>query len=159
VAPTGARWWRFKYRIAGKEKRISLGVYPDVGLKDARAKLDEVRKQLASNIDPSEQRKAKKAVRAQSAEHTFEAIAREWFALNLPRWMSKYGDKTIRRLEINIFPWLGAHPLREVTAPDLLTVLRRIESRNAKDTAHRVLQDCGRIVRYAIAAAQGDVRG
>jgi integrase len=156
VAPTGARWWRFKYRIAGKEKRISLGVYPDVGLKDARDRLDDVRKQLASNIDPSEQRKAKKAVLVEAAENTFEVIAREWFALNLPRWQSNYGDKTIRRLESNIFPWLGARPLRDVTAPDLLAVLRRIESRSANDTAHRALQDCGRIFRYAIATARAD---
>jgi integrase len=156
VAPTGARWWRFKYRIAGKEKRISLGVYPDVGLKDARDKLDEVRKQLASDIDPSEQRKAKKAASVQSTENTFEAVAREWFALNLPRWQSNYGDKTIRRLEANIFPWLGTRPVREVTAPELLTVLRRIESRSANDTAHRALQDCGRIFRYAIATSRAD---
>jgi len=104
VAPTGARWWRFKYRIAGKEKRISLGVYPDVGLKDAREKLDEVRRQLASDIDPSEQRKAKKIALVEKTENTLEAIAREWIALNSPKWASNHGDKIIRRLEINVFP-------------------------------------------------------
>lgn len=110
---------------SGQGKRIALGVYPDVGLKDAREKLDEIRKQLASNIDPSEQRKAKKAVLIEKAENTFEAIAREWFALNSPKWVSNHGDKIIRRLEINVFPWLGTRPIREVTAPELLSVIRR----------------------------------
>jgi integrase len=156
VTPTGSRWWRFKYRIAGKEKRISLGVYPDVGLKDAREKLDEVRKQLAANIDPSGQRKAQKAAVIEKIENTFEAIAREWFKLNSPKWAASHGDKIIRRLEINVFPWIGARALREVTAPELLAVIRRIESRNANETAHRTLQACGRVFRYAIATARAD---
>jgi hypothetical protein len=107
VSPSGARGWRFKYRIGGKEKRISLGVYPDVGLKDARDRLDEVRKQVAANIDPSERRKAEKAAIIEKVENTFEAIAREWFTLHSPKWAASHGGKIIRRLELNIFPWLG----------------------------------------------------
>jgi integrase len=156
VSPSGARGWRFKYRFAGKEKRISLGVYPDVGLKDARDKLDEVRKYLAANIDPSEQRKAQMLALVEKVENTFEAIAREWFVLHSPKWASNHGDKIIRRLEKNVFPWLGTRAIRNVTAPELLAVLRRIESRNANETAHRVLRYCGRIFRYAIAMARAD---
>jgi integrase len=156
VAPTGSRWWRFKYRIGGKEKRLSLGVYPDVGLKEAREKLDDVRKQLAARIDPSEQRKAQKVALIERVENTFEAIAREWFTLNSPKWASTHGDKTIRRLEINVFPWIGSRPLREVTAPELLAAIRRIEARNANETAHRTLQACGRVFRYAVATGRAD---
>jgi integrase len=156
VAPTGARRWRFKYRISGKEKRISLGVYPDVGLKDAREKLDEVRKQLRSNIDPSERRKAEKVARVEQVENTFEAIAREWFALHAPKWAASHSGKVIRRLELNLFPWLGSQHIKSITAPELLGVLRRIESRGANETAHRALQNCGQVFRYAIATGRAE---
>jgi len=156
VSPSGARGWRFKYRIGGKEKRISLGVYPDVGLKEARDRLDEVRKQVAANIDPSERRKAEKAAIVEKVENTFEAIAREWFTLHSPKWAASHGDKIIRRLELNIFPWLGDKAIKSITAPELLGVLRKIESRGANETAHRALQNCGRVFRYAIATGRAE---
>jgi hypothetical protein len=156
VVPSGGRLWRFKYRIAGKEKRISLGVYPDVGLKDARDRLDEVRKQLAAGIDPSALRKAQKIALVEQTENTFEAIAREWFAMHSPKWVASHRDKIIRRLEHNIFPWIGKRPIRELTAPELLAVLRRVESRGANETAHRAMQTCGRICRYAIATGRAE---
>lgn len=127
-----------------------------MGLEEAREKLDDVRKQLAANIDPSQQRKAQKASLAERVENTFEAIAREWFTLNSPKWQSTHGHKTIRRLEINVFPWIGERALREVTAPELLSVIRRIEVRNANETAHRTLQACGRVFRYAIATGRAE---
>lgn len=154
VAPSGGRWWRFKYRLAGKERRVSLGVYPDVGLKEARERLEQARKLVASGIDPSEQRKAAKIALATCSDATFEAVGREWFKLNEPKWARNHSSKIIERLERDIFPWIGRRPVGELTASELLAVLRRIEARGAIDTAHRALQDCGRILRYANATAR-----
>lgn len=156
IAPAGGRWWRFKYRFGGKEKRISLGVYPDVGLKDARDKRDAARKQVAAGIDPGEARKTAKQAVIEKTENTFDAIAREWFAKYSPNWASSHSSKIIRRLELDVFPWLGSRPIRDIIAPELLSVLRRIESRGAVETAHRVLQNCGQIFRYAVATGRAD---
>ncbi|MFM8330310.1 MAG: tyrosine-type recombinase/integrase [Candidatus Methylumidiphilus sp.] len=164
IAPAGGKWWRLKYRFGGKEKLLSLGIYPETGLKDAREKRDQARKALAQGIDPGEQRKAMKT--AQTAEtDTFEVVAREWFAKYQPTWATTHADKIISRLEKDAFPWLGKRPIREINAPEILTVLRRIEARGALDTAHRVHQNCGQIFRYAVATGRtdrdpcGDLRG
>lgn len=146
-----------KYRFGGKEKRISLGVYPEVGLKDARERRDAARKQLANGVDPGDAKKAQKSATLERTANSFEVIAREWFARYAPGWATSHADKIIQRLERDVFPWLGKHPVAEVTAPQLLTVLRRIEERGAHDTAHRALQNCGQIFRYAvIQASRGD---
>lgn len=156
VAPSGGKWWRLKYRIGGKEKRISLGVYPEVSLKEAREKCDVARKQIASGIDPSDQRKAAKLAGAEDAANSFEVVAREWFAKYSPSWVASHSTKIIRRLEKDIFPWIGSRPISTVTAPDLLAALRRIESRGAIETAHRAQQNCGQIFRYAIATGRAE---
>jgi integrase len=156
ISPAGGKWWRFKYRFAGKERRISLGVYPDVPLAAAREKREEARRQVAAGIDPGEQHKAAKVALIESTENTFEAIAREWFGLFSTRWVKGHADKIIRRLELNVFPWLGARPIKGITAPELLAVLRRVESRGANETAHRALQVCGRVFRYAIATGRAE---
>jgi integrase len=156
IAPAGGRWWRFKYRFAGKEKRISLGVFPDVGLKEARDKRDDARKQVAAGIDPGAVRKASKIAVIESTENTVEAVAREWFTKYSTSWAYGHSSKIIRRLERDIFPWLGSRPIREVKAPELLTVLRRIESRGALETAHRALQNCGQFFRYAVVTGRAD---
>jgi integrase len=156
VAPSGGRWWRFKYRIGGKEKRLSLGVYPDVSLKLARERLEEARRHVASGIDPSEQRKGSATRPVPVTEDTFEVIAREWSAKHSPAWAPGHGDKIIRRLEANIFPWIGSKPIRAVTAFELLTVVQRIEQRGANETAHRALQNCGRVFRFAVASGRAD---
>jgi integrase len=156
VSPAGGRWWRFKYCFAGKEKRISLGVYPDVGLKMAREKRDEARKQVAAGIDPGAQRKAAKVALMEKTQNTFEALGREWYALRSASWVATHGDRIIRRLERDIFPWIGERPIRDVGAPELLAVLRRIESRGANETAHRALQNCGCVFRYAVATGRAD---
>jgi len=156
ISPAGGKWWRFKYRFAGKERRISLGVYPDVPLAAAREKREEARRQVAAGIDPGEQRKAAKVALIESTENTFEAIAREWFGLFSTGWVKGHADKIIRRLELNVFPWLGARPIKGITAPELLAVLRRVESRGANETAHRALQVCGRVFRYAIATGRAE---
>jgi Arm DNA-binding domain len=140
IAPTGSRWWRFKYRFAGKEKRISLGVYPDVGLKKARDRRDEMRRLVADGIDPSAARKQEKLLALDAALNTFEAVAREWFEKHSPNWEASYSVKLLARLEANIFPWLGHRPIRDIKAPELLSVLRRVEALFA-DAAGGVLLD------------------
>lgn len=165
VAPSGGKWWRLKFRFEGKEKRLSLGVYPDVGLKDARERRDSARKLLADGVDPSAHRKAQKQSRAGEVANTFEVVAREWYAKNASTWVDYHGDRTLRRLERDIFPWIGERPIGDVTAPELLTTIRRIEERGAIETAHRALSNCGQIFRYAVATGRadrdpsGDLRG
>jgi integrase len=152
--PNGSRWWRLKYRFGGKEKGLSLGVYPAVGLKDARAKRDEMRRQLAAGSDPGQVRNAAKA--AQTGSNSFEAVAREWIAKFSPTWAPSHSSKVIRRLERDVFPWMGGRPVGDITAPELLTVLRRIESRGALETAHRALRNSGQVFRYAIATGRAE---
>lgn len=150
VSPSGGKLWRLKYRFGGKEKRLALGKYPEVGLKDARERREEARRLLANDIDPGELRRQQKTMRAERAAHSFEAIAREWIAKNTPTWASSHTLKLVRRMEMYVFPWLGSRPIAEMTAPELLAIARRAETRGAIETAHRVLQNCGQIIRYAI---------
>lgn len=152
VMPSGARWWRLKFRVARKERLLSLGVYPDVSLKVARERRDDMRKELASGVDPSLKRRVEKAAGADS----FEAVAREWFGKFSASWAKTHSDKIIRRLENDIFPWLGSRPVGQVTPPELLACLRRVEARGALDTAHRALQNCGQILRYAVATGRAE---
>ncbi|WP_343661081.1 integrase arm-type DNA-binding domain-containing protein [Ralstonia sp.] len=165
IAPSGGKWWRLKYRFAGKEKRLSLGVYPDVGLKEARDRRDAAKRLLADGIDPSVERRVRKAATVERAGNSFEAVAREWHIKFSPDWSESNAKKVLARLENDVFPWLGGRPIAEIKAPDLLGVARRVESRGALDTAHRVLQTCGQIFRYAVATGRaerdpsGDLRG
>ena len=165
VSPAGGKWWRLKYRFGGKEKRLSLGIYPDVALKDARGRRDDARKLIADGIDPSEYRKATKAAQTDRNANSFELITREWFAKYSPTWAPNHGTRLVRLFERDIFPWLGSKPISEITAPDLLGVLRRIEARGAHDTAHRALGNCGQVFRYSVATGRcqrdpsSDLRG
>lgn len=154
VEPSGGRYWRLNYRFAGKQKTLALGVYPDVSLSGARQRREEARKQLAADIDPGVTRKAKKAAKTALAENSLEVVAREWFMRHAPNWKQNHSSKIIRRLEVDIFPWLGARPIGEITAPELLATLRRIESRGALETAHRARANCGQVFRYAIATGR-----
>lgn len=156
VSPSGGKWWRLKYRFGGKENLISLGTYPEVGLKDARERRDAARKLLADGVDPSANRKATKAAKGEQAANSFEVVAREWYAKFSPTWNENHGIRIIRRLERDIFPWIGSKPIAEVSAPDLLATVRRIENRGATETAHRALQNCSQVFRYAIATARAE---
>jgi hypothetical protein len=127
VAPSGGRWWRFKYRFQRKAKTLSLGTYPAVSLKDARERRDELKRQLARGIDPSVVRKAGKVAQA----NTFELLAEEWRGKFSRAWTSKHSERIAARLKANVFPWLGSKPIRDITAPELLAVIRRIEARGA----------------------------
>jgi integrase len=165
LSSSGGKWWRLKYRFDNKEKRLSLGVYPDVRLKNARERRDEARKLLANGIDPSENRKMQKAAHADRAANSFEGVAREWFAKYANTWAASHNERVVRLFERDIFPWIGARPVADVTAPEILTVARRIEARGALETAHRALGNCGQVFRYAVATGRalrnpsGDLRG
>ena len=158
VSPVGSKLWRFKYRYDRREKRLSFGKYPDVSLKDARAKRDEARRLLADDVDQGEHKKAVKAARLASAASNFEAVGREWFERMMADKAPSHKDKIIARLENDLFPWLGRRPIADITAPEILACLRRIEARGARDTAHRALQNCSAVFRYAVATgkAQSD---
>lgn len=168
VRPDGKRWWRLDYTHAGKRKTLSLGTYPDTGLALARRKAAAERELVAAGIDPSEARKTGKAQQAEALEterrlaegiplaDSFEAIAREWFEKFSAEWVAGHADKIIRRFERDVFPWMGARPIAEIKAPELLSVLRRIEDRGAIETAHRAMQNCGQVFRYAIATGRAE---
>jgi integrase len=156
VHPTGGKWWRFKYRFGGKEKLLALGTYPEVSLANARERRDAARKQVAAGIDPSEVRKALKVVKVAGHENSFEVIAREWHGKFVQKWSTVHATTILDRLTKEIFPWLGERPIDEIKAPELLKVLRRMESRGALDTAHRVRNNCCNIFRYAIATGRAE---
>jgi integrase len=161
----GRKYWRLRYWIGGKEKALSLGVYPEVTLKQARLRRDAERKRLADGLDPSAERRAEKLRARLAAENSFEAVAREWYAKQLHTWVPNHSSDVLRRLESNIFPALGQRPIAQIDAPELLAAVRRIESRGAYDLAHRVLQVCGQVFRYGIATGRctrdlaADLRG
>lgn len=154
VNPNGSKYWRLKYRIHNKERRLALGVYPEVSLKEARRKKDEARKLIADHIDPSKEKKRKKVISLEREANTFEAIAREWYELRKDNWKKRYAEEVINRLESDIFPFLGEYPIKDIEPPLLLTVIRKIEKRGAIDLAKRQLQKCGEIFRYAIATGK-----
>jgi len=156
ISPAGGKWWRFKYRFDDKEKRLSLGVYPDVGLKMARQRRDDARKMLADGVDPGENRKAVKAAKSERAANSFEVVAREWFSKKSQSWAPSNADKILARLENDAFPWLGSRPIADITSPEVLKILRRVEDRGAIESAHRVRNYCGQIFRYAIATGRTD---
>lgn len=156
VNPNGSKLWKLKYRFAGVEKKLSLGAFPEISLAAARDAREEARKQLANDIDPGVLKNSIKRSRQIAAENSFEALAREWHAKFTPKWTKEHGSRILIRLEQNIFPWIGRRPITEVTAPELLSALRRVESRGANETAHRILQICGQVFRYAIASGRAE---
>jgi len=156
VQPSGSKLWRFNYRVDGKQKTLAFAGYPDISLAAARSRRDDARRLLAEGIDPGLQRKLEKIRKIALGQDTFEAIAREWLAKFAPQWSDGHADKIRRRLERDVFPWIGSRSVREITAPELLAVLRRIESRGAIETAHRANQNCGQVFRYAVATGRAE---
>ena len=156
IMPHGSKLWRLKYRFMGKEKRLAFGPYPQVTLAEARDLRDQARKTLAAGTDPSFLKKEEKRQRALNAENTFEAMAREWHTHNLNRWTERHATYVLRRLESDIFPAIGHRPIRDISAPELLDALRRVEKRGAHEMTHRALQMCGQIFRYAIVTGRAD---
>lgn len=162
-APNGGRYWRLKYRFAGKEKLLALGTYPDVSLALARQRRDDARQLLAQGIDPSQHKKAAAAARAELDANAFEVIAREWLAKR--DWVTGYRVKVEGWLTNDVLPWLGSRQAQDLEAPEFLAVVQRIEKRGAFESAHRVMQICGQIMRYAVATGRArrnpvaDLRG
>lgn len=154
VSPKGGKWWRLKYRFDQKEKRISLGTYPEVSLKDARNRRDESRILISQNIDPSARRKAEKSARLQAVSNSFEIVALEWFEKKKKEYSDKHRKTILQRLEKNVFPYLGSKPVSDIKAPEILDTIRKIESRGAIETARRTLSICGEVFRYAIATGR-----
>lgn len=151
INPNGAKLWRYKYRVDGKEKLLALGAYPDVTLSNAREKRDEARKLLANGQDPSEVKKAQKASRLERAANSFEVVARRWHGKGEAKWSVSYSKKVMQMLERDLFPWLGGKPVADLEAPEFLAVARRLEARSLVDAAHRAMQLCGQIMRFAVA--------
>lgn len=156
VAPSGGKWWRLKYRLGGKEKMLSLGTYPEVGLREARERRDEARRRLADGIDPSAHRKAAKSTKALREANSFELVAREWHAKYASTWSASHGVRILRRLEANAFPWIGGKPTADLKPADVLEVLRRVERRGTLETAHRLRDNIGQAMRYAVATGRAE---
>jgi len=160
--------WRLDYTVGGKRKTLSLGTYPATGLAQARKKANEARHLVSDGTDPSDLRKVAKAAKQRELEadrlaadgkppvDSFEAVAREWLTtIHGVKVSAGHAERTRIRLEQDVFPWLGRRPVREITAPELLACLRRVEARSAIETAHRINQACGQVFRYAIATGRG----
>lgn len=154
VSPTGSKYWRLKYRMHDKERRLAIGVYPEISLKEARDKRDEARKLIAEHIDPSKDKKRKKLSAKGNVENTFESVAREWHENKQEHWKPRYSQEVMKRLEDDIFPLLGEYPINDIDPPLLLSVVKRIEKRGAVDLAKRQLQKCGEIFQYGIACGR-----
>lgn len=150
VSPSGGKWWRLKYRLDGKEKRLSLGTYPDTSLKMARERREAARTLIAEGVDPSAERKAKKAKQAVAADDCFETIAREWWKSWANTRTAKHADQVLRRLESDVFPAIGALPVSKIKAPMLLALAKKVEARGANDLARRAYQVTGQVLRYAV---------
>jgi len=151
-----SKLWRMKYRFAGKERLLSFGAYPTITLADARQRREDARKLLANGVDPGEIKKAQKAATVATAESSFEVVAREWHRKFSGSWSPSHAETTLRRIELDAFPILGAKPINEIKAPELLAMLRRIESRGSLETAHRVRTICGQVFRYAVATGRAE---
>lgn len=149
VTKTG-KYFRFDYRFLGKRKTLALGVYPDVTLKKARALRDAARQNIADEIDPNELKKVTRKQRIALESNSFEVVSREWVAKRKVKWTERHSMKVLSRLERDVFPLLGRKVISDINAPELLAMLRKVESRGATDTAHRIKQNCSQIFRYAI---------
>lgn len=165
VMPNGSKYWRLKYRWLGKEKRLAFGVFPEVTLAEAREKREETRKLLAKGIDPSAAKRQEKRQSIIDENNTFQSAALEWMEIQKDRWTPGYYQKTLRRMEMHIFPYVGNRPISQITPPELLDCLRKIEKRGKLEMASRARELSGQVFRYGIQTgrcerdAAADLRG
>jgi len=165
IMPNGSKYWRLKYRWLGKEKRLALGVHPTIGLADARERREEARKLLANGIDPSAAKREEKRQSIIDENNTFQSVALEWMEIQKDRWTPGYYQKTLRRMEMHIFPHIGNRPISQITPPELLECLRKIEKRGKLEMASRARELSGQVFRYGIQTgrcerdAAADLRG
>lgn len=151
IKPNGSKHWRYKYRYLGKEKLMALGPYPLISLQEAREGRDDAKKLLASGTDPMAQKRVGKSKAVRDAQNTFKVVALEFHENQLAAWSEHHALNVMRRLNVDIFPYIGTRPIAEIDPPELLDVLRRIEKRGSLDVAGRVKQICGQVFRYGIA--------
>ena len=151
LSPSGGKWWRLKYRHEGKEKRLSLGTYPAIGLKEARERRDEARRQLAAGVDPSQARQAEKAARQAEAEHTLKNVTKAWLEHRSTGWADRTHDGIRASFERYVFPQLGAKPVSDITPADVRAVVQGAEAAGVGDTAGRLFQRLRAVFRYAVA--------
>lgn len=156
VNTSGSRYWRLKYRVAGKEKLLSIGVYPTVSLADARFKRDEAKRLLASGGDPSQEKQQEKQAKKVSVENTFEQIAREWYQRRYDRWSESYRSEMMVTFEKDVFPYIGHRPINEIKPLELLAVLTKLEQRGATEKMGKVRQRCGEVWRYAVITGRAE---
>ncbi|GJL73150.1 MAG: hypothetical protein NMNS01_23490 [Nitrosomonas sp.] len=150
VYEDGRKYWRMRYRMHGKEKLLSLGVYPTVSLSQAREQARAENTKIRNDIDPSIERRIKKQQSKEAALNNFEIVAREWYQKQVHTWVASHAKDVLRRLEANVFPYIGLQPISKIEAPELLNMIRVMEHRGAYDLAHRVLQVCGQVFRYGV---------
>jgi integrase len=156
IRPSGTKLWRFRYRIAGKENIYAIGEYPQVGLADARNAREEARELVKQGIHPAHHRKAQDLITVRENANTFEAVTREWIAQKKPGWTAYYLRQVERFMESDVFPHIGALPVRSVTAAHLLEIIKRVEGRGAETVALLVRQWCSAVFRYAVATLRAD---
>ncbi len=150
IHPNGSKYWRLKYRIGGTERLLALGVYPEVPLSEARSKRDDARKLIANGIDPSTQKQEAKNAKNDAHANSFKALAIEWADSYFTNKSASHKERTMRRLELYIYPWLGNKPISEITAPQILEAVKRVQNLNKLETAHRTLQATSQVFRYAV---------
>ncbi len=165
VSASGSKRWFWKYRFAGKEKRLAVGSYPELGLKEARGARDDARKQHQRGADPVVERQVERLSSRFDADASFEVVAREFHTTKKDGWSEHYAKRWLERLSKDVFPWLGTLPLPQISAPALLQTLRRVESRGTRELPHSLLEACGQVFRYGVATGRcernpaADLRG
>lgn len=156
IRPNGSKYWRYKYRFNGKEKRLAIGVYPEISLKEARAVHQQARLQLNDGVDPSAAKKLAALTKQIATGNSFQAIGEEWMTSSLAGKSKDHITRTTRMLRTELFPYIGQRPVAELTAPELLAILRKIENRGHVDTAHRARQVAGQVLAYAIQTGRAE---
>jgi len=154
IHPNGSKYWRLKYRVAGKEKLLALGIYPEVSLAEARGKRDEARKLHNNGVDPGILKQVEKRARQIATANSFEALAKEWLGNVEHKWSADHYTYTLRRFEAYVFPEIGCTPISEISTPMLLAMARKIEAKGTIETTHKVLNACGQVFRFAIASGR-----
>ncbi|WP_043804346.1 tyrosine-type recombinase/integrase [Arenimonas malthae] len=156
IAPSGGKWWRYKYRLAGREKRLSLGTYPDTSLADARDRHAQARKLVAQGIDPSAHRKAEKAANVERVANSFEVVAREWLAVKRHEWTEKQHAKEQARLEKHAFPFIGREPVGSLGVRDIRPLIERPAKAGHLEQAHRLRYQLSRVFQFAVATERAE---
>lgn len=156
VSPAGGKLWRYRFEVGGKEKLLSIGPYPAVSLLEARRARDDAKEALRLGKDPAAQKKMKKLIGTRNSSETFEVIAREWFGLQKSQWVERHANDVLSSLNDEVFPHLGSSPIRDITVPEVMGVLRKIEARKAIETARRIRQRMSAVFVYAIATGRAE---